>query len=111
MQFQHSNKTMIHAGRLSGRPPRTRHDYTAAVEYGLEPSDLPQCAYGLKDQPRLDAIIKAIEKKTRLKLVTQWRVGENSHSIHYQITLGKPLRTGGFNPRASLFLFLPKVDS
>ncbi len=74
--------------------------------------DLPAYAMRRDDGDEIGAICRAIERTTRLDVVTCRPDGVSlsrgkPDSRHYQLTLGRPCPGGGWTPKAEIWVAIP----
>lgn len=74
----------------------------AIPAYAMQASDDP-------DPSAIQCIAHAIARKNKLDVVSVRNDGHSADSVHYEVTLGRRLKTGGYSVEAAGFVFVPKV--
>ena len=106
---RHDDDMMARHNRTLATPRRRRRqDYSAWGIRGV--ASLP--AYAVRDvaaETRVEAVCRSIEAHTRLCVVTCRHDGTAlpERAEHYQITLGRSLRSGGYSVEGSLWISIP----
>lgn len=90
---------------------RARVNYSA---FGRRARELALPDYAMKGEgeTKIDAVCRAIERNTRLVVVTCRPDGtaifsKHDHRAQYQLTLGTPAPGGGWTPKAEIWVQIP----